>query len=335
MVTHWSPDALRKRAVIALLVVFGLAAFGVAASFTDGPAAQSRALAFDPNAIGLVTWNDDRSPQLTLAGQSGAKWVRIPVSWYWLQVSSEQHVDHDIIDQLNNVVNTLLTQYGIQSYISIEESPAWVRHCYRSVANGQDYGDPDFNTPCPTDQHYGPPHDMYIWWRNFVDSMVTLVPNVHHWAIWNEPNSGFFKARPGDDPVVDYKTLVEYAADPIHAKGDMVLGPELGGGMESDHPGYSRTPRQWLDEFLYYGGWKTDIGTVHAYADDPAGIESALADYMTGNMQYGNWRLWLTEVGIPRSVIGDAQQHQHLRGVYERMLSGNVSRWDKTFYFAL
>jgi hypothetical protein len=297
-----------------------------------------------------------------LTGNVGAKWVRFGIGWAQLQPNGPGSLgDLSVYDRELKA----LTDRGMIPYLVVNNSPLWAQLCdeqgHRTVDdNGVQRHCatermPDGSTR-PWSYNSAPDPAMYAWWRDFMSLLVHHFdgnggrPLVTHWGIWNEPNDpGFFFADTSViDPIVAYKLLVEYAADAVHSiPGNKVVAPELAAHGFSN--GYFCTwgfcvgpqnhpDREWLDQFVYYGGWKTDIISVHGYSDDPHRMQDRIYNEYIHNTRlwYTSHPIWLTEFGRLSPTNNDGVQASHLRHVYQDMFTGPAGgRWAKSFYFLL
>ena len=178
--------------------------------------------------------------------------------------------------------------------------------------------------PCPSS--YDPPDNEAHWqaWTTYVQQMTQEFPTIHYWGVWNEPNSAFLYPQ-GGDRLSAYKTLVERAAPAIHAAGGIVIGPDLGDGVDSTS---GLQPAQWLTNFLSTHGSYVDVVAVHLYGQVTTSTMNTYANVLNG----GPWDLWLTETARGGGNANDLDQAVNLSTVFRAMNSRSVPRWSKTFY---
>jgi hypothetical protein len=142
---------------------------------------------------------------------------------------------------------------------------------------------------------------------------------VHKYEIWNEPNIGFW--LPAPNPAYYTKVLCS-AYHYIHSADPQAAVLTGGTSPAVDGPS-SYSPQTWLTD-LYADGARHCFDGVahHPYVDDPLTVSgglgnawylmydptqgSNLRDIMAAHDDGGK-RIWATEVGCNRYVLGDAQ----------------------------
>ncbi len=143
-----------------------------------------------------------------------------------------------------------------------------------------------------------PPADLNRWKDYVVRCFNAFSPTVDAWEIWNEPDGGYLKVRPGLDKTEVYFALVKAAREALDSTGKspFVIGPAiasinapLGWGI------LDKGAAEYLDAFSFHfyslaaGGNNPDIDF----------LDSVMARYATyrGKNQ-APLELWHTEGGI-------------------------------------
>lgn len=317
---------------------------GFTCSIDDPTCVEPNAGPVDRRRLGVVSWqNEGPNPDIQhalLTLRPGA--TRLPIYWEGLQRAGPNTLDSAGLATIRSSVADVIAAGG-SVYISLEATPAWARGCERFIGNGQDYL-PNSRTPCPTTYRSPPADSMYPAWQAFVRMMIDSLPQVHDWAVWNEPNAGFLTPLPGSDPISTYATLVRWAAPAVHSTADgarrtgyRLLGPELGDGRDERTAADQREPHDWLRGLLAQVGDSLDVVTVHRYGT-PEDITLSMQRY--AQVMHGlrpDVPLWLTEVGHGDSTRHeiDSLQAGDLTEVYRRMLTNQVPRWERTYWFSL
>jgi hypothetical protein len=103
---------------------------------------------------------------LQQANQSGAQFVREVFYWDKMQPTGPSF-DPTYLAAAERFVREA-TNAGLTPYITLQNSPPWVRHCTVNGASSCD--------PAGSDATYPPSPDMWIWWRNFVSDVVNHFP---------------------------------------------------------------------------------------------------------------------------------------------------------------
>lgn len=253
--------------------------------------------------------NKVRAAQFLFAG--GVRFARVTAYWYSLQQFGDNTFTSWELQPFHESIRALIDA-GITPYITLEASA-----CF-AVSE---------TFPCASP--YNPPDNEAHWqaWTTYVQQMMQEFPQVHYWGIWNEPNSAFLLPN-GGDRLAAYKELVQRAAPAIHAAGGIVIGPDLGDGLDSTN---GLSAHQWLTNFMSSHGSYVDVVAVHHYSG--LGTLSADMRFYADLLAGSGKDLWLTEVAIGDTTAGESARAQDLAGVYRLFNSGAIPVWSKTFYF--
>lgn len=311
---------------ILVFALCGVALFSTAAFAANPKVGVVVAGLVDPNLSDTQVQN-----ALAYARQSGAQFVREVFYWNQMQPTGPSF-DPVYLAAAERFVQEAISA-GLTPYITLQNSPPWVRHC---TTDGDISCD-----PAGSNASYPPSPDMWIWWRNFVSDVVNHFPQVTYWGVWNEPNAAEFL---GISPSYgnwfeEYYQLFAYAADAIHAApGRAIAGPELASGMSSRN----WTPEEEFANFvnrLNFCFWPQDILSVHFYGALPNSaqdLEQRMANY--NNSAAGavlSNQIWLTETGWGIWETNDTDQARVLTRIYQQLATTSASRWTKAFKFHL
>lgn len=184
---------------------------------------------------------------------------------------------------------------GLKPLAMIGGSPAWAR------VGGSESSPPTTNTE----------------WATFITAVVTrYMADIHHWEIWNEPNSPLFWGVAPVDPV-RYASLLHAAYDAIKAV-DPTATVIAGGTSPALTDANSRSPADWYDQIFNEGAdaWCDAIAHhPYSYPVLPS-YNHALNAWrqmtlttpsLTSVMAaHGTFKkIWITEVGAPTSGPGN------------------------------
>jgi hypothetical protein len=312
---------MRKILLLSVLV----AAFGTAAFASSQQIGVVTAGLVDPNLSTTQVRN-----LLGYAKQSGAQYVR--EVFYWDQMEpTGPSFDPVYLAAADRFVQEAINA-GLTPYITLQNTPPWVRHC---AVNGDVSCD-----PAGSGANYPPSPDMWIWWRNFVSDVVNHFSQVTYWGIWNEPDqAGFLGISPSyGNWFEEYYQLFAYAADAIQAvPGRVIAGPELSSGISSRN----MTPEAEFQNFVNRLNFRfrpQDLLSVHFYGvTSPAtDLEQRMESYNSSAANAGlSNQIWLTETGGGSYETDDTYQAQVLTRTYQQLAATSASRWTKAFKFHL
>lgn len=245
----------------------------------------------------------DRDTILNFAAGGNVGYVRATIYWYEMQPDGPSFAPGRLEDVQDYARKAHAR--GLKVLLNLEGSPAWVRLC-------------DANNLTPEGQSCGnawsPPHDaMYIWWQRYVADLVSALPEVDYWGVWNEPNEPrFFSVAPGRDAAGEYGKLVAYAADAVHAvPGKNVVAPDL-----ANRDGQ----RDFLARVMQNVGGYIDIVSVHSY-QPVSGTISMLRDYRSIGFTQP---MWITEFSLWEGIGSQDDQYPQ---------AANVSGMIKEIYY--
>jgi hypothetical protein len=233
-------------------------------------------------------WDSDADLARQLDGitATGARWLRIDVSWAMVEGTRGQF-SWSAVDRVVNAARAR----GLSVLGELDFTPAWAR-------------------PAGTTQMYPPtnPQDFVTFARAAVTHFGA---NIRTWEIWNEPNSPVFW-QPGADPVA-YVRLLNPTYDAIKAldPGATVL---TGGTAPGATGGGWIAPLDFLTGIYNAGGGgHFDAVAHHPYnwpfmpmRPEPynynynafAGVTPRLHELMVARGD-GNKKIWGTEMGAP------------------------------------
>lgn len=302
--------------------VSGVSPFGVPprSSRTVVPLDPDSPFGIDFNGNHIYDNATTKSQAAQMMAQAGVRFARIAVYWNYMEQGQSNGLTPWEQAKLDTTVNALIS-VGIEPYITLEGTA-----CF---AISKAFSD---STCTWTAIHHTPDSEAH-WqaWPAYVQEMVQAYPQVHYWGIWNEPNSDFLIPWTGDR-LTAYKRLVEAASPIIRAAGGKVIAPDLGDGVDSLNISPTDAPT-WLANFMAADGSLVDIVAVHYYGG--SGSQSYVQTMGNFANAAGGKDVWLTEVapGNWESGVADADQAWNLAAVYRAMLSWQVPKWKKTFYF--
>jgi hypothetical protein len=156
-------------------------------------------------------------------------------------------------------------------------------------------------------------------WKTFVKNVVSSNKYIYFWEIWNEPSMDASRYGSPEEFVQLLKVTypIIKAANP-KAKVMVTLSAEA-----RDNTGFE-------DQVLALGGGDYfDILGFHPYAANPYLQENLIKEAITREQalvaKYNNrWPLWIGEIGQPASEVGEAQQANLARMVYQEALDNHI-----------
>ena len=328
-------------------VRFGVVAMLLAACSTDIPTTvtpsrpspvhrSANVLADNGLGVNLITIqsNDPAygAQVANMVANAGFTWVRLELDWADIEPAGpiDQWVTsgNDHLGQMWNTVQRV-HEAGLKIFMTLKTSPGWA----------QDNSVPKHphRPPSATNMHY---------WDRYVQKMIQLFGDkVHHWGVWNEPNSAchqFIEGQgchfvvPNADWLPAYETLLTRTSQVLatHAPNDWLIGYDLAWGF----PGQANLLRQSLNRMQGLSNLKAV--SIHRY--DPPNLNfhqangtstdgdniAQLLDLLgTG----GRYELWFTEWG--NSGSPDARR-DHIALFVQKFLTQKTNQnWTKIFYF--
>ena len=280
-----------------------------------------------PYGVG-IPYGDLRRPTsdsaLNYAQAMNVGYARVGIYWADLQPAGPGPLDPTAIATVRNIVQRL-TSRNLIPVLAVSGAPDW------ALDNPADTTKNNYEA--------GPGASKMEAWRDFFQLLVNDpdLAVVQYWAVGNEPNVTLFVQSA--DRLSIYKSMVQYAAGPIHAAGDKLLGPELIGGWD---PTTQLSGGAWFSSVLEEVGSLIDFVTVHSYHENSSEIENDMLDFSNRMANYGsttNKALWLTEAATAYAHPPSWQQRVHLTETLYRMsdrqADGTNPRWKKTFWWSL
>lgn len=172
------------------------------------------------------------------------------------------------------------------------------------------------------------PENLQVW-TNFVNSIVTMYPEVTYWGIYNEPVvSGWFLVDPSGpytSRLQAYEQVVHAAAGAIHGRSPAryVVAFEDGSNWPS-----------FLGSLLSADVTDIDVVSVHDYTYSfSLPHDVGVVDSVGRSVRSGGWPIWLTET----ADIGDqgymypSQQSAWMVGLGDQVAATSLSNWQRTF----
>ncbi|MDH6578065.1 cellulase family glycosylhydrolase [Kitasatospora sp. MAP5-34] len=247
-----------------------------------------------------LTWKSDQDLAVGLddAVNSGAKWVRVDLSWNNIQPDNATHYEWQRFDRIVKAADTR----KLQVLATIAYTPGWAR----KPGCGNDPSCPPARPAAfaafakATAQRYAP-------------------MGVHTWEIWNEPNLPFWAPKPDPAGYTELLTATSQAlraADPkafILMGGLAAVGTDPSSGYVSQSEFLAAVCQLGANKVVdaisyhpytypYLPSAKTDFGTameqISSTKDNLVGV---LAANGTPNLP-----IWLTETGAPTDGPGSA-----------------------------
>lgn len=228
--------------------------------------------------------------QFDLMADMGVTWIRVDIDWSVAE-STRGQFDWTYPD----VIAEQATARGMNVLAVLTASPAWAR--------------PSVPARSAT-AHYSRAESMSDWAafaRNATQRYSAK--GVHHWEIWNEPNtSKFWPSRPD---VNEYGTLFWVAADAVRSVDPQATVLIGGLSPKFDVPDAETAPVDYLEQ-LYANGaaQRADGVSVHPYTfpalpmDAPQRMIGGFAELpelraVMDRHGDGSKKIWITEFGAP------------------------------------
>ncbi|MFF7632725.1 cellulase family glycosylhydrolase [Kitasatospora sp. NPDC008050] len=272
----------------------------------SSPAAPSKAA--DPRKplrIGIaygdtLTWKNDQDLATGLgdAVNSGAKWVRVDLSWNDIQPDSSKTYEWQRFDRVFKAAQAR----GLEVLPTIGYAPKWAR-----------------KTSCASDDAC-PPADPALFAAFAADAAKRYAPQgMHTWEVWNEPNIPFW--APAPDPAAYTQLLGDTskalrAADPqafILMGGLAAVGTDPSINYVSQGDFLTAVCKLGANKLVdaisyhpytypYLPSAKTTFGTaMEEISSAPGNLVAILASYGTPDLP-----IWITETGAPTNGPGTA-----------------------------
>ncbi|MFC8449250.1 cellulase family glycosylhydrolase [Kitasatospora sp. NPDC057223] len=248
-----------------------------------------------------LTWKSDKDLAIGLddAANSGAKWVRVDLSWKNIQPENSKHYEWQRFDRVVKAAR----DRKLEVLPTIAYTPAWAR-----------------KAGCQGDDASCPPADPALFAAFAEDAAQRYAPmGVHTWEIWNEPNIPFWAPKP--DPAA-YTKLLEVTSKALRAadpKAYVLMGGLAAVGTNPEKAYVSQT--DFLTEVSKLGANRmVDAISYHPYTypDLPSArttygtafeqISTAKDNLVAVLDKYGtpDLPIWLTETGAPTDGPGTA-----------------------------
>jgi hypothetical protein len=219
---------------------------------------------------------------LAIAERLGFRWLRLhpPLCTKWMVVEGTKGT----------------FQFGTQGVARARERGFHVQGTFDTTPWFYADGDPAQTRGSAWYSSY-PPADWPAW-RNYVQkTAVAFGPYVQAWEIWNEPDGGFLRVKPGEEKEKVYVNLVRQTRKALDDAG---IHAFLIGNVAATLD----RPFTWR-ELEMGGGKEVDALSFHLYNEDrgPEEKQPALADQLAKLRSYPNRSgkapdLWNTENGI-------------------------------------
>lgn len=280
---------------------------------TPGPTPSPTPAPRPPLEVG-VNIHLNRSPQVKLMADLGAKWVRIDMDWCLMEPTDGQW-DFSVFDDTIRIAK----ESGLNIFATLSCTPPWIS------SNGE---------------HNGLPTDVNKW-KLFVQTAVSRYKDkVSAFGIWNEPNLQQFWTGSLDQ----YFDVVFRPACEIIRNTDKnitLAGPELShlyNSAISAPTFFNAFKAKGLDNCL-------DVITHHIYSDMSDFNEKFFGYYFAGVLyklglkqwleNAGLWGkpVWITEFGYDVKTGTEAGQAQTLSD--ELKLMNTISWINKAFIFEM
>jgi hypothetical protein len=277
------------------------------ASAATSPAACNTPVAGSPGIASgnSLVFGGDVSGALNGMQALGTRWLRLDVTWSYIQMGGPTSYDWSLDDP----PITGAIARGINVDGNLAYTPWWAQ------------------PPGVSDDHYPPPNPADF--ANFAAAAVRhYAPmGVHTWEIWNEPNNpAFWKPAPN---VAQYAAMLVQAYDAIKSvdPGATVL---TGGTDLEQTTSTSVSAVDFLSGLYANGaGGHFDAVAHHPYTwpntpnnGDLASAWSEMADaspslrsVMNANGD-ANKQIWATEYGAPTNEVSEAQQAAEIAQAY-------------------
>ncbi|WP_083976662.1 cellulase family glycosylhydrolase [Kitasatospora azatica] len=258
-----------------------------------------------PLPIGLaygdtLTWKNDQELAVGLgdAVDSGAKWIRVDLSWNDIQPDSPKTYEWQRFDRVLNGARAR----GLEVLATIGYTPKWAR-----------------KAGCSTDDACPPadPAKFAAFARDAAKRYASQ--GVHMWEVWNEPNIPFWAPKPDPAGYTELLTATSKAlrqADPqayvlmgglaavgtdpsiaYVSQGDFLTAVcKLGGNKVVDAISYHPYT------YPYLPSAKTSFGTA---MEDISSAQGNLVSILAGNGT-PDLPIWITETGAPTNGPGTA-----------------------------
>ncbi|WP_441245664.1 cellulase family glycosylhydrolase [Kitasatospora sp. McL0602] len=273
----------------------------------SAPSPTATAAAADPNELRIgiaygdsLTWKSDPDLAVGLddAVHSGAKWVRVDLSWKNIQPDNATHYQWQRFDRIVKAAQAR----NLEVLATLAYTPTWAR----KSGCGKDDG-------CPPAKP-----EAFAAFAKAASQRYTPM-GVHTWEIWNEPNLPFWAPKP--DPA-GYTDLLVATSKALHAadpKAFVLMGGLAAVGTDPSS-GYV-AQAEFLDAVCKLGANKAvDAISYHPYTYPY--LPSAKTDFGTAMEQISttkdnlvgvlssngtpNLPVWLTETGAPTQGPGSA-----------------------------
>jgi hypothetical protein len=231
----------------------------------------------------------------------GAGWLRTPLRWNEIEAARGSFTYKACYDSLVGAAQA----HGMQVLAILYGTPEWAR-------------DP----ACRTLGDHCPPAEAGLI-QPFVSDVMNRYPGIHHWEVWNEPNSPGFWA--GEDAAAYAGVLKAVHMQVKNIRPDTVVM----GGVYDD----GEVPISWMDEFYAAGGGPyADVVAFHPYTSqrNPAeeiaiapgnfrGMTRAIRAVMAAHGE-AHKELWATEFGFTTGGSGpvsESVQGQWIADAYQ------------------
>ena len=261
----------------------------------DLPAPAERPDSYFGSHVDLNSYN------LEIARRAGFRWLRLypPLMTQWMAM---EHTPGNWNFQTENVVKA--KAQGFRILANLGTAPDFAADV-----------DPKAEKARWTRSY--PPADLNRWKDYVVRSFNAFSSCVDAWEIWNEPDGGYLKVRPGLDKTEVYFSLLKAAREALDSTGKpaFVTGPAianinapLGWGI------LDKGAAEYLDAFSFHfyslaaGGSNPDIDFLNAvmahYATYRGKNQTPLALWHTeGGIYLAGSQSWLQTYRIPPSSV--------------------------------
>lgn len=289
------------RRLVALFIALLVLSTSLTAAMSTPPAA---AAAPRPLRIGTAFGNElmwasdaELASALDKTRQLGADWIRVDLPWADIQPTSpSEHLWHRF-----DRIMAAAAGRDLRVIATLAYTPAWARlgSCPHQSCRPRDFAE----------------------FARFAREAATRYSRwgLHHWEIWNEPNTqAFWYPRPD---AADYAQLLRLTAAAI--KGVDGSATVLLGGLAAVQSAGADIPQVTFlaDVTMYRGthaadgvafhpytfpflpshydpdGWRTSWNTIHGYDPSVAGFSSLR--HVLDTYGLGHQQIWLTEYGAP------------------------------------
>lgn len=249
--------------------------------------------------------------------EMGLRWVRVTLYWSVMEPSRGRY-DREELDDFSRVLRQAARR-GIDLSVTVTSSPDWARRPAGRAGGASARG---YQTPLrpPLPEH------MQAW-AQFVQMLKARYPQVQTWSVWNEPNSVMSNA--------EYYDVFFAAANVLQNQAPRrnVAGPELAQGGSPQ----GLSAQQWFAEFARRLAYRTDVFTVHTYANEED-TRTVMNYYDSVIRRAGVDRpLWNTEANWGHPEPNDLAHASRMMRVWdmnrEAIAAGKL--WERTFGFHL